>query len=75
MFKPDWEGAIAAKVDNWTLNALSGGYLVSRVVYNFIYINNEEESLATARTGVFLTGIGMVFTLFVKAGNALRDHL
>lgn len=64
-----------AKVDNWTLNVLSGSYLVSRAVYNIIYINNESEGLAGARTATFLGGVGVIFTLFVKAGNALRDHL
>ncbi|KAJ4415141.1 hypothetical protein N0V82_007511 [Gnomoniopsis sp. IMI 355080] len=64
-----------AKVDNWTLNALSGGYLVSRVLYNLVYINNESESMANARSATFLSGIGMIFTLFIKSGNALRNHL
>lgn len=68
-------GSLVAKVDNWTLNALSGGYLVSRLVYNLIYVNNESESLANARTATFLSGIGMIFTLFIKSGNALRNHL
>ncbi|MCJ1285383.1 hypothetical protein MMC26_004723 [Xylographa opegraphella] len=62
-----------AGVDNWWLNALSGGYLVSRVVYNVIYINNESVALANTRTGVFLSGVGMCMTLFVMAGNRLRN--
>jgi uncharacterized MAPEG superfamily protein len=33
-----------AKLDNTTLNYLSGGYLASRVLYNFVYINNQSES-------------------------------
>ncbi|KAJ4397800.1 hypothetical protein N0V93_002037 [Gnomoniopsis smithogilvyi] len=64
-----------AKVDNWTLNALSGGYLASRVLYNLVYINNETDSMAGARSAAFLSGIGMIFTLFIKSGNALRNHL
>lgn len=64
-----------AKIDNWTLNALSGGYLASRVVYNLVYINNESEALAMARSTTYVTSIGMVFALFIKAGNVLRDRL
>lgn len=69
------ESKPVAKVDNWTLNILSGGYLVSRAVYNLIYINNESEGLASARTATFLGGVGVIFTLFIKSGNALRGHL
>lgn len=32
-----------AKLDNWTLNALSGGYLATRVLYNFLYITGNTD--------------------------------
>lgn len=67
--------ALVAKVDNWTLNALSGGYIVSRVAYNLLYVNNESDSLAAARTATFLSGVGVIFTLFIKSGNAMRNLL
>lgn len=35
-----------------TLNVLSGGYLVSRIVYNFIYINNTFVAMANTRSVV-----------------------
>jgi len=57
-----------------TLNILSGGYLVSRIAYNYIYINNTSQAAANSRSAVFLTGIGMIFTLFIKSGNALRER-
>lgn len=57
-----------------TLNTLSGGYLVSRVVYNAIYITNTSEGMANVRTVVFLSGIAQIMTLFVKAGNALLNR-
>lgn len=66
---------LVAKVDNWTLNALSGGYIVSRVAYNLIYVNNQSDSLAAARSATFLGGVGIIFTLFIKSGNALRNLL
>jgi uncharacterized MAPEG superfamily protein len=55
-----------------TLNAFSGGYCLSRIVYNFIYINNTSEAMANTRTVVFLAGIGQIFTLFIQSGNILR---
>jgi uncharacterized MAPEG superfamily protein len=33
-----------AGLDNRTLNILSSGYLASRAVYNYIYINNKTEA-------------------------------
>jgi len=54
-----------------TLNYLSVGYLMSRVVYNLIYINGSSDGLAKARTGVYLSGIGCIFGLFIKSGNVL----
>ncbi|KAH6717998.1 hypothetical protein DL95DRAFT_490546 [Leptodontidium sp. 2 PMI_412] len=48
-----------------TLNSLSGGYIVSR-------INNTSPSAANLRSLVFLTGVGCIWTLFIKSGNILR---
>ncbi|KAM3417022.1 hypothetical protein BST61_g8605 [Cercospora zeina] len=62
-------------LDNSTMNALSGAYLLSRVAYNLIYINNTTNAMANARSVAFLSGIGIIFTLFIKAGNVLREHL
>jgi uncharacterized MAPEG superfamily protein len=61
--------ANAAKVDSWWLNTLSFGYLGSRVVYNVLYIGGANG----ARTAVFLGGVGMIFTLFIQAGNKVRN--
>lgn len=62
-----------ARVENRWLNGLSWGWLASRVVYNVLYVNNETKALAKARAGVFMAGMGMIFTLFVQAGNKLRQ--
>ncbi|ESZ95214.1 hypothetical protein SBOR_4393 [Sclerotinia borealis F-4128] len=62
-----------AGLSHYTLNALTGGYLISRVVYNFIYVNNTTEGAAATRSVVFLAGIGHIFTLFIKSGNVLRN--
>ncbi|TGO77302.1 hypothetical protein BELL_0114g00190 [Botrytis elliptica] len=62
-----------AGLSHSTLNTLTGGYLISRVVYNFIYINNESQGAAAARSLVWLFGIGQIFTLFIKSGNLLTN--
>lgn len=64
-----------AGLDAQWLNALSGGYLVSRAVYNYVYVNNDSATMANVRTGVFLGGIGLIFTLFIQAGNKLRSSV
>jgi uncharacterized MAPEG superfamily protein len=57
-----------------TLNFLSGGYLATRALYNVIYINNNTQAAANTRSVVFVAGIGMIFTLFIKSGNALKSR-
>ncbi|KAF2771855.1 hypothetical protein EJ03DRAFT_288732 [Teratosphaeria nubilosa] len=64
-----------AKLDNWTLNALSAGYLASRAVYNLCYINNTTDAVANARSVSFLAGIGIIWTFFIKSGNVLKNQL
>ena len=56
-----------------TLNALSAGYVVSRVLYNFIYINNTTAKMPTMRSLVFMIGIGLIITLYVKSGIAVKN--
>lgn len=63
-----------ARLDNSWLNLLSVGYVLSRVVYNVLYVNNTTAKLAAARSVVFISGTGMIWTLFFMAGNRLR-HL
>lgn len=62
-----------AGLSSQTLNVLSGGYLASRVLFNLIYINGTTQTAASARSLTYLAGMGMVFTLFIKAGNALKN--
>ena len=53
------------------MNGLSIAYVVSRAVYNVLYITNTTAGMAQARTAIFFTGIGCVMALFVGAGNKL----
>jgi uncharacterized MAPEG superfamily protein len=63
-----------AGLSSQTMNLLSGGYLASRIAYNFIYINNNTQAAANTRSAVYMAGIGMIFTMFIKAGNALKGR-
>ncbi|TGZ83536.1 hypothetical protein EX30DRAFT_84448 [Ascodesmis nigricans] len=64
--------ANVAGVETKALNTLSVGYVVSRLVYNLIYVNNTTAAAANSRFGVYLVGVGFVISLFVKAGNAVN---
>lgn len=55
-----------------TLNVLCGAYLFSRAVYNLVYINGDTAAMAATRTAIFTTGIGLICTIFVMAGNAVN---
>jgi uncharacterized MAPEG superfamily protein len=56
-----------------TLNALSAGYVVSRVLYNFIYINNTTAKMPKMRSLVWIIGTGLIITLYVKSGIAVKN--
>ncbi|MCJ1462694.1 hypothetical protein MMC07_001297 [Pseudocyphellaria aurata] len=58
-----------------TLNYLSGGYVLSRIIYSFVYINAANPATVKYRTVAFLSGIGCVMTLFVKAGGVFQQGL
>ncbi|KAI9829318.1 MAG: hypothetical protein M1819_006381 [Sarea resinae] len=60
-----------AKLPPATLNAVTGAYLVSRIVYTLAYINVEQRKYSLARTGIYLSGIFMCMYLIVRAGNVL----
>ncbi|KAK2624379.1 hypothetical protein QTJ16_006329 [Diplocarpon rosae] len=56
-----------------TLNTLTGAYIASRVLYNYIYVTNTSDAAANLRGVVFVSGVGLVWTLFIKSGNVLRE--
>lgn len=53
------------------LNGLSIAYVVSRAVYNVLYITNTSAARAQARSAVFFAGVGCMMGLFVGAANKL----
>lgn len=64
--------ANAAKIDTELLNLLTLGYIASRVIFVFAYIQlGENRNLSYVRTLLWGAGIGSILTLFIKAGQAL----
>jgi len=62
-----------ARLDSTSLNILSVGYVLSRIVYSYIYIHNTTAGLAMTRTLVFISGVAMIWSLFILAGNQSRS--
>ncbi|KAF7506123.1 hypothetical protein GJ744_012187 [Endocarpon pusillum] len=62
-----------ASLDTTWLNTLSVSYVISRILYNLIYINNTNAGLAATRTVTFISGTGMIWAIFILAGNKLRS--
>ncbi|PMD66727.1 uncharacterized protein K444DRAFT_607048 [Hyaloscypha bicolor E] len=63
-----------AGLSSSTLNGLSAGYVVSRVVYTAVYISNTNPKFSDLRSLLWLIGIGQCITLCVKAGKALQGE-
>ncbi|PWN24815.1 hypothetical protein BDZ90DRAFT_244315 [Jaminaea rosea] len=63
---------IVAKLPVAELNSWALLYLISRVVYNLLYINTTSESLSNARSVVFVGGIGILFKIFISSAIALN---
>lgn len=57
------------------LNGLSIGYVVSRFVFNHVYMFNETEFLAKCRSVSYIAGVGMCCALYVMGGRALNSSL
>ncbi|KAI1750136.1 hypothetical protein F4782DRAFT_510080 [Xylaria castorea] len=61
----------SAGLSNTAMNSLSVTYILSRIVYNWVYIFlGANRKMAGLRTPVWFVGIGSALTLFVKAGLA-----
>ncbi|WWC89062.1 uncharacterized protein L201_003980 [Kwoniella dendrophila CBS 6074] len=60
-----------ARLPNSVLNNTAAFYLVTRLVYSFLYINNTSLFAANLRSATFLTGVATWMSLFIRAGNKL----
>ncbi|KAJ9152174.1 hypothetical protein NKR19_g4642 [Coniochaeta hoffmannii] len=66
--------ANATGVDVKSVNYLTLGYLASRIAYNYIYvIAQDNRRVAPLRTLAWSAGVGIILTLFIKAGNAAAN--
>ncbi|KAK4137791.1 hypothetical protein BT67DRAFT_415526 [Trichocladium antarcticum] len=58
-----------AGVATGRLNALTAAYLLSRALYNLVYVHLQENArVAVLRPLVWLAGIGLIMGTFVLAG-------
>ncbi|KAH7111480.1 hypothetical protein B0J13DRAFT_660002 [Dactylonectria estremocensis] len=72
-------GVVAANlagVDKHALNKLSLAYLATRLFYNYSYVWLQEKSgFGGSRPLVWTASMAIIFTLFIKAGNAINANL
>ncbi|GAA5942538.1 MAPEG family protein [Sporobolomyces koalae] len=61
-----------AKLPTSYMNVFSSGYILSRILYNILYINTTSAAWSNVRSVVYVGGIASLFTTFIKAGNALN---
>lgn len=62
----------AARLEIGLLNRLAVAYLVSRAVYNVVFIRNDTNRFVFVRTLLFMVGTSINIGLFVLAGVALN---
>ncbi|PHH81870.1 hypothetical protein CDD82_7686 [Ophiocordyceps australis] len=65
-------GVVAARVagvNPCQVNGLTAGYLAARMAYVAVYVHlQEDRRMASLRTAVWLTSIGLAVSLWVRAG-------
>ncbi|KAH8804185.1 hypothetical protein DL96DRAFT_1686395 [Flagelloscypha sp. PMI_526] len=60
-----------AGLDVQFMNAATGLYLLSRIVYTAIYINQSTSVAATSRTLIWAVGIAASLTILIRSANAV----
>lgn len=61
-----------AKIPAAELNTLAGGYLLTRILFTFVYIQTTDEVLSALRSVLYVAGVAINSTLFIKAGLRLQ---
>nr|KAK3302251.1 hypothetical protein B0T15DRAFT_298216 [Chaetomium strumarium] len=62
----------AARVPGEQMTRLTLAYLASRAVYNYVYVVLQDNArMAPVRSLVWVSGIGIIMSMFVMAGQAL----
>ncbi|KAF9995662.1 hypothetical protein BGZ80_011065 [Entomortierella chlamydospora] len=59
--------ALHAGVDKDTVNFYSGFFVISRVIFNIVYILNTNQITALTRTGIWSAGMIACLKLFLAA--------
>ncbi|MCJ1370971.1 hypothetical protein MMC20_002186 [Loxospora ochrophaea] len=54
-----------------TLNAVAGGVVGLRMLYNFLYVGISDEKASFARSGVWFLTVGLCGYTIVSAGNKM----
>ncbi|KAF8814705.1 hypothetical protein BYT27DRAFT_7205671 [Phlegmacium glaucopus] len=62
-----------AGIDNYTLNKVSGLYILTRILYNYIYINQTTQRWGGLRSIVWIISLGFPSYLFFKAAQLLSE--
>ncbi|GAA5827572.1 hypothetical protein JCM5353_001621 [Sporobolomyces roseus] len=58
-----------ARLPTSYLNLFAGGYILSRILFNVLYINTTSAAWSNLRSVVYVGGVVSIFTTFIKSGN------
>ncbi|PPQ72874.1 hypothetical protein CVT24_001548 [Panaeolus cyanescens] len=62
-----------AGIDNYTMNVTCGFYLLSRMLFNYIYLNQTTRTMGNIRSLVWLLSLGAPFYLLGKSASLLAS--
>ncbi|KAJ6569147.1 hypothetical protein B0H19DRAFT_691173 [Mycena capillaripes] len=75
---PIWVAAVLAGnfagLDNYTMNVVSIAYIFGRVLYNYVYINQERRAQGTIRTIVWFSSLSLPMYLLFSAANKVAKQ-
>ncbi|GAA5914379.1 MAPEG family protein [Sporobolomyces salmoneus] len=61
-----------ARLPTKYMNLFAGGYLLSRALYNILYINTTSKVWSNLRSVVYVGGVAFIAATFIKAGNVFN---
>ncbi|KAI0779157.1 hypothetical protein BC629DRAFT_1289865 [Irpex lacteus] len=75
---PLWFAAILAGhiagLSHRTLNQFSFAYVLTRILYNYVYFNQKTPAQSRIRTAVFFIGLSLPLTILIKSANKLYSQ-
>ncbi|KAF8518267.1 hypothetical protein BU17DRAFT_66508 [Hysterangium stoloniferum] len=73
---PLWAAATLAAnfagIDTKTVNVISGSFVVTRLLFNYIYINQNTKTASALRSSVWLSSIALPLYLLIVSANKAR---